>query len=86
MQPTLVVSHRYISSAPGELTPAPRKQGGYNLVDVRLSAIFGKVEVTGFVANLGDARGVTEAVTGVRGPVEFLARPRTVGVTFDYRL
>jgi outer membrane receptor protein involved in Fe transport len=85
-QPSLAFSHRYISSAPGELTPAPRMQGGYNLFDLRLSATFGKVGVTGFIENIGDARGISEAVTGVNGPVEYLVRPRTIGVTFDYRL
>src|SRR6185312_2109339 len=85
-RPSLVFSHRYISSAPGELTPAPSRQGGYNLFDLRLSATLGKVGITGFVENIGDTRGVSEAATSVRGPVEFLVRPRTVGVTLDYRL
>jgi hypothetical protein len=85
-RPTFVLSHRYISSAPGELTPTPRFQGGYNLVDLRISLTVGKVGVTGFIDNIGGARGVTEAVTAVQGPVEYLVRPRTVGLTLDYRL
>jgi outer membrane receptor protein involved in Fe transport len=85
LRPSVVLTHRYISSAPGELTPAPQMQGGYNLFDLRLSADFGPVEVTAFGENLGDVRGVTEASTSVHGPVAFLVRPRTFGVSLDYR-
>jgi outer membrane receptor protein involved in Fe transport len=85
-RPSVVFSHRYISSAPGELTPSPPKQGGYNLFDLRLSANLGPVGVTGFVENIGDERGVSRAAVSVHGPVEYLVRPRTIGVTLDYRL
>jgi outer membrane receptor protein involved in Fe transport len=84
--PTLLLSHRYISAAPGELSPAPAKQGGYNLFDLRLSARFDRIGVAAFIENIGDVRGVSQAATGVRGPVEFLVRPRTIGLTLDYRL
>jgi iron complex outermembrane receptor protein len=86
LRPTIAFSHRYISSAPGELTPAPQRQGGYDLFDLRLSADLGKVGVSAFVENIGDTRGVSQASTGIRGPVEFVVRPRTVGITLDYRL
>jgi outer membrane receptor protein involved in Fe transport len=85
-RPMVLFSHRYISGAPGELSPAPVRQGGYNLFDLRLSARLGRVGLAAFIENIGDARGVTQAVTGVRGPVEFLVRPRTIGLTLDYRL
>ena len=84
--PTLLLSHRYISGAPGELSPMPARQGGYNLFDLRLSAHFGGIGIAAFVENIGDTRGVSQAATGVRGPVEFLVRPRTIGLTLDYRL
>lgn len=84
--PTFAVSHRYVSSAPGELTPNPRRQGGYHLFDLRAGAKVSGVDVSIFVDNVGDRRGVSQASTGVRGPVEFIVKPRTVGLTMGYRL
>lgn len=84
--PTIAFSHRYLSSAPGELRPNPRMQGDYHLFDLRVGASLGNLGATVFVENIGDARGVSQAVTGLRGPVEFLVRPRTIGLTLDYRL
>lgn len=84
--PTVSLSHRYISSAPGELTPVPRRQGDYNLFDARVGATVAGFDVSVFIENIGDARGVSQSTTGVRGPVEFLVRPRTIGLTLDYRL
>ncbi|HEX5262749.1 MAG TPA: TonB-dependent receptor [Phenylobacterium sp.] len=86
LQPTLVVSHRYISSAPGELTPTPQRQGDYNLFDLRLSTTIRNLELSAFAENIGDVRGVTAASTSVHGPVQYLVRPRTFGLTLDYRL
>ena len=86
LSPTFSISHRYISSAPGELSPAPRRQGGYNLFDLRVGGTIGGFGIAAFVENVGDTRGVSQTVTGVRGPVEFLVRPRTIGVTLDHRL
>lgn len=85
-RPTVVLSHRYISSAPGELAPDPVKQGGYNLLDARLSGNVGRFILTAHVENIADVRGVSQAASGVRGPVQFLVHPRTVGATLDYRL
>lgn len=84
--PTLVFSHRYVSAAPGELTPAPRLQGGYNLFDLRAGVTLQGLGITAFVNNVTDKRGVSQAATGVRGPVEYLVRPRTIGLTLDYKL
>ena len=42
--------------------------------------------LTGYVENIADVRGVSQAGSGVRGPVQFLVRPRTIGLTLDYRL
>jgi outer membrane receptor protein involved in Fe transport len=83
--PSIAFSHRYISTAPGALVPQPQEQGGYNLFDVRLSATIAGVGVSAFVENLGDERGVTQAVTNNRGQSEYVVRPRTYGMTFDYR-
>ena len=86
LAPTFTLSHRYISSAPGELLPTPQMQGGYNLFDVRAGATMRRYGVFLYVANIGNSRGVSEAMTGVRGPVQFLIEPRTIGITLDYKL
>jgi iron complex outermembrane receptor protein len=83
--PQFVFAHRYISSAPGELIPDAPEQGGYNVIDLRAGAKFGAVSVYLYADNVGDTRGVTRANVGVRGPVEFLVQPRTIGITLDYR-
>jgi iron complex outermembrane receptor protein len=83
--PSIAFSHRYISAAPGALVPIPQEQGGYNLFDLRLSATIAGVGVSAFVENIGDERGVTQAVTNNRGQSEYIVRPRTYGMTFDYR-
>ncbi len=83
--PSIAFSHRYISTAPGALVPRPQEQGGYNLFDLRLSATIAGVGVSAFVENIGDERGVTQAVTNNRGRSEYIVRPRTYGMTFDYR-
>lgn len=86
-QPSATLSHRYISRAPGELTPNPQMQGGYNLVDLRLGGQLGGFGLTAFVENIGDVRGVSQSTAGlVRGPIQYLVRPRTFGLTLDYRL
>jgi iron complex outermembrane recepter protein len=83
--PSIAFSHRYISTAPGALVPSPQQQGGYNLFDLRLSATIAGVGVSAFVENIADERGVTQAVTNNRGVSQYIVRPRTYGMTFDYR-
>ncbi len=85
MMPTVAFSHRYISTAPGALVVSPQQLGGYNLFDLRLSSIIGGVGVSAFVENIGDERGVTQAVTNNRGVSEYVVRPRTYGVALDYK-
>jgi outer membrane receptor protein involved in Fe transport len=84
LTPSLVVADRYISKAPGIFyTGLP--QGDYNLVDVRLALHAKQLTFTAFVDNLADRRGLTNA--NVLPPVQdFYVRPRTVGLTVDYRL
>jgi outer membrane receptor protein involved in Fe transport len=83
--PEFVLSHRYISSAPAVLVPGSPEQGGYNLFDLRIGGRKGPLGVYLFVDNVSDERGVSRADVGVRGPVEFLVQPRTIGITLDYR-
>jgi outer membrane receptor protein involved in Fe transport len=86
-QPNFSLSHRYVSKAPGELTPSPEMQGGYHLLDARAGAKLGHFEATLFLENIGDVRGISQATSGlVRGPIDYYVRPRTVGLTLDYRL
>lgn len=84
LTPTFVISDRYISKAPGVFLTG-LSQGDYNLVDARVSLRIKDVSVTAFVENIGDVRGVTNA--NDTPPIQrFLVRPRTIGVTVDYRL
>ena len=86
VHPTLVLSHRYISRAPGELSPDPVHQGGYNLIDFRASGDFGSFNIAAYVNNILDAHGVSQGLTSVRGPIQFIVPPRAIGLTLDYRL
>ncbi len=83
--PEVVLTHRYISSAPAVLIPGSPEQGDFNLFDLRIGGRKGPVGVFLYVDNIGDTRGVTRADLSVRGPVEYLVQPRTIGITLDYR-
>jgi outer membrane receptor protein involved in Fe transport len=88
LQPSIVLADRYISSAlAGYGFVVPETQGDYNLLDCRLNAYFKDIQATLFVNNIADKRGVSNAsyYTG-GGPFEqYVVRPRTVGLTLDYR-
>jgi len=86
LSPTFTVSHRYLSRTPGELMPVPQQQGGYSVVDLRAGVALRRVECSLYVNNVGNTRGVSEAVSGVHGPVQFIIQPRTIGISLDYRL
>lgn len=85
---SLLLSHRYVSRAPGALvagtTLSGAEQGGYHLFNVRAGVSEGRYGVTLFIDNLGNSRGIT---SGTAEPLEqFVVRPRTFGVTLDYRI
>jgi outer membrane receptor protein involved in Fe transport len=84
LTPSLVLADRYISEAPGNFyTGLP--QGDYNLADARFALHAKHLTFTAFVDNLADTRGITNANT--LPPVQnFYVRPRTVGLTVDFRL
>ena len=85
LQPFFSLSHRYISKASANLG-ADYYQGDYSLVDVRVGAHVKSVMVTAFVDNVADARGVTTADLFTPLPLQqYYVRPRTVGLTVDYK-
>jgi outer membrane receptor protein involved in Fe transport len=84
------LSHQFLSKGISDLNSAvpgatPDKQGGDNLFDTRYRMTFGNTDVTGFVSNLFDRRGVTRSVSETNGTGEGLVRPRTVGVTLHWQ-
>jgi len=87
LQPSIVLADRFISSAPaGFGFVAPLSQGNFNILDCRVSATIKDVEATGFVNNITDRHGITNASYHPGNPIEqYIARPRTVGLTLDYR-
>jgi outer membrane receptor protein involved in Fe transport len=83
LAPSFVLSHRYLSEAPG-IFGAGAEQGGFSVVDARVGLHFNQFSLTAFVNNVTDSHGVT---TALDDPLQqYLIRPRTVGVTLDYRL
>lgn len=87
LEPSILLTDRFISSAPaGFAFVAPVSQGAFNVLDTRLSASIKSVEATVFINNITDRYGVTNASYYSRSPIEqYIIRPRTVGLTLDYR-
>jgi outer membrane receptor protein involved in Fe transport len=87
LSPTFVLSNRYLSHAPGALLYG-LAQGGYDLMDARISVPWGSWSISAFVNNIGNSRGVTSgfAAATVGTDQRFLVQPRTIGLTIDYRM
>ena len=87
LQPSILIADRFISSAPaGFGFVAPLSQGNFNVLDSRVSASIKDVEATVFVNNITDRRGVTNASYYPGSPIQqYIIRPRTVGLTLNYR-
>jgi iron complex outermembrane recepter protein len=87
LQPSILLADRFSSNAPaGFGFVAPLSQGNFNVLDSRISAYIKAVEATVFVNNITDRHGVTNASYYPGSPIEqYIIRPRTVGVTLDYR-
>jgi iron complex outermembrane receptor protein len=87
LQPTLQLSDRFVSTAPsgfGFVEPVTR--GNYSLLDARASGRYDHVEATLFVNNIADKRGVSNSSYDPGSPfVQYIVRPRTFGITLDYR-
>jgi len=87
VQPSIVLADRFISSAPaGFGFVAPLSQGNFNVLDGRVSASIKDVKATAFINNITNRHGVTNATYYPGSPIEqYIVRPRTVGLTLDYR-
>jgi outer membrane receptor protein involved in Fe transport len=87
LQPVIHLTEHFISSAPagfGFVAPVP--QGNFIVLDSRISSYFKDVEATILFNNITNRRGVTNANYYPGSPIEqYIIRPRTVGMTFDYR-
>lgn len=86
LQPSFLISHRYISEAPSGVLGQPLQQGDYHLVDARFAVRLDKVDVTLFVNNIADERGEATQMDIGGQLARYLVRPRTVGLTLVYRL
>jgi iron complex outermembrane receptor protein len=87
LRPAVQLSDRFISTAPAGFGEAePITVGNYNLLDARASGRYDNLEATVFVNNIADKRGVTTAGYVAGTPFEqYVVRPRTYGLTLDYR-
>jgi outer membrane receptor protein involved in Fe transport len=87
LRPAVQLSDRFISTAPGGFGFAePITVGNYNLLDGRVSGRYANLEATVFVNNIADKRGVTTASDFAGSPFsQYIVRPRTYGLTLDYR-
>lgn len=88
--PVFSASHVHLSEGISDLNSAipgatPRLQGGYDLVDLRLTGTFGNADISLFGTNIFDERGVTRTVSEVNGIGQGIVRPRTIGITARWR-
>jgi iron complex outermembrane receptor protein len=87
LRPAVQLSDRFISTAPaGFGFVEPITVGNYNLLDARASGRYANIEATVFVNNIADKRGVSTASDFAGSPFsQYIVRPRTYGLTLDYR-
>jgi outer membrane receptor protein involved in Fe transport len=81
LEPSLAVSQRYVSEAPSAIDGG-FEEGDYNVFDARFRLNWDRFGITAFVENIGDERGVVQATAFERSYL----RPRTFGVTIDFKL
>ncbi|WP_343699548.1 TonB-dependent receptor [Caulobacter sp.] len=89
LSPVLTVSHRYLDEAPETLQGPDVKVAGYNQFDARLNFSLETVDVALFATNIANKRAVAFGYglsTNGTGLNEFVIRPRTVGVTVNWKL
>jgi outer membrane receptor protein involved in Fe transport len=87
VRPNFLLSHRFVSSATSGTIGQDLQQGNYHLFDFRVAVPFNKFQITAFVNNIANKRGVMTAQELSANLLEdFLVRPRTIGLTLDYHL
>lgn len=86
LQPTITLLHRYVSKSPGYINQ-PYVFRAYNVFDARAEFSKGPYSVTAFVENIGNVDAVTFGYGdyGV-GLTEYIIRPRTYGVQFNWAI
>lgn len=81
LEPSLALSQRYVSEAPSAIDGGS-VEGDYNVFDARFRLNWDRFGITAFVENIGDERGVVQATDLERTYI----RPRTYGITIDFKL
>ena len=85
--PTVTLSHRYLTDAPQSLQTPNLRINGFGQTDLRVGATFDAVSVNLFVNNVADKRGVTFGYGDFGlGEQDFIIRPRTIGVSLDWKM
>ncbi|MEP7243161.1 MAG: TonB-dependent receptor [Gammaproteobacteria bacterium] len=83
--PRIVVTHRFISTAPVAFNSLST-QGGFHLFNARFAGTVGNVDLALYVNNIADKRGVLAGPFADFVPAVTIARPRTFGLTLDWKL
>lgn len=79
--PSLALSQRFVSEAPSAID-GTSVEGDYNVLDARFRLNWDRFGITAFVENIGDERGIVQATDLERTYI----RPRTFGITIDFKL
>jgi outer membrane receptor protein involved in Fe transport len=82
------LSGRYLSDAPANLQQPNQRINGFSQFDARYAMWFDNVELSVFVNNIADKRGVTFSYGSneLFGQQDFVIRPRTAGVRLHWQL
>lgn len=84
--PFLRMSHRFVSKATSDFSDT-LPIGNYNIFDLRAGmSLGGNVTAAFYVDNIADKRGVTAAEDFGSNVTDFLIKPRTIGLQFDWTL